>query len=179
MAILRTVIRYGLVETHIGIKMATDWWWIVPVSEINAGTRPSDAVLYSVASGQPNDQLLLNGGSILYKNANYVRFQGPFTSQSAAQSATANPGTSLSPGQAIGTIGNGLSTGVSGGAGIATGIGAFSGFAGIDDFLNALSQSNTWLRIAEGILGVMLIAVALGKLTGANNVITKAVAKIP
>lgn len=47
----------------------------------------------------------------------------------------------------------------------------------IDDFLSRLSDSNTWLRIGEGLLGIVLIAVALAKLTGIDNKINDFAAK--
>jgi hypothetical protein len=50
----------------------------------------------------------------------------------------------------------------------------FSGITAVGDFANKLTQANTWLRIAEGLLGLVLIGVALAKLTGADNAISKA-----
>lgn len=41
------------------------------------------------------------------------------------------------------------------------------------DFLGVLENGNTWLRIAEGILGVVLIAVGLARLTHAVPIATK------
>ena len=55
----------------------------------------------------------------------------------------------------------------------------FGGVNAIGDFFNKLSEANTWLRIAEGILGGILIAVSLAKLTGVENVISQTVKKIP
>lgn len=52
---------------------------------------------------------------------------------------------------------------------------AFSGINAIGDFANKLTQANTWLRIAEAVLGIMLIGVALAKLTGVDNQVAKAV----
>jgi hypothetical protein len=54
-----------------------------------------------------------------------------------------------------------------------------SGVNAIGDFFNKLSEANTWLRIAEGLLGGILIAVSLAKLSGVENVVSKAVTKIP
>lgn len=51
---------------------------------------------------------------------------------------------------------------------------AFSGINAVGDFANKLTQANTWLRIAEGLLGIVLIGVALAKLTGADNAVAKA-----
>lgn len=52
---------------------------------------------------------------------------------------------------------------------------AFSGINAVGDFANKLTQGNTWLRIAEGLLGIVLIGVALAKLTGVDNAVNKAV----
>lgn len=48
-----------------------------------------------------------------------------------------------------------------------------TGIDAVGAFFNRLTEGNTWLRIAEGTLGIILIAVALAKLTGADNVIAK------
>lgn len=52
---------------------------------------------------------------------------------------------------------------------------AHTGIDAVGAFFNRLTESNTWLRIAEGTLGIILIAVALAKVTGADNVIAKKV----
>jgi hypothetical protein len=52
-----------------------------------------------------------------------------------------------------------------------------SGINAVGDFFNRLSEGNTWLRIAEATLGIVLIAIALGKITGVDNGI-KTVAKV-
>lgn len=46
---------------------------------------------------------------------------------------------------------------------------AFTGLAAIGDFFGRLTEPNTWLRIGEGLLGIILIAVALGKLSGLED----------
>jgi hypothetical protein len=43
----------------------------------------------------------------------------------------------------------------------------------ISNFLGDLTQSSTWLRIAEGILGVVLIAVGIARITNAVPIATK------
>ncbi len=49
-----------------------------------------------------------------------------------------------------------------------------SGINAVGDFTNKLSEGNTWVRIAEGILGIVLIAIALAHATGIDNDVTKA-----
>lgn len=64
-------------------------------------------------------------------------------------------------GQAKGAVGSAVS-------------GATSGISAVGDFFNKLSEANTWLRVAEALLGVVLIAVALGKLTGLESSVKNA-----
>jgi hypothetical protein len=50
---------------------------------------------------------------------------------------------------------------------------ALSGLAAIGDFFSRLTQANTWLRVAEGALGIILIAIGLARLTHAVPVATQ------
>lgn len=43
----------------------------------------------------------------------------------------------------------------------------------IGSFFGALSQGSTWIRVAEGILGIILIAVGLARITHAVPIATK------
>lgn len=43
----------------------------------------------------------------------------------------------------------------------------------INDLLSALSQANTWLRVGEVVIGLILIAVGVAKLTNAVPLATK------
>jgi hypothetical protein len=47
------------------------------------------------------------------------------------------------------------------------------GLQQVGSFFSALSQGNTWVRVAEGLLGIILIAVGLARLTHAVPVATK------
>ena len=55
----------------------------------------------------------------------------------------------------------------------------FTGIAAIGAFFNKLSEANTWLRVGEGFLGLMLIIVALDKMTGASDKISSIASKVP
>lgn len=57
--------------------------------------------------------------------------------------------------------------------GISTGIETIGGFLG------KLGEANTWLRIGEFLLGVILIGVGVAKLTGTDNFISNAASRIP
>jgi hypothetical protein len=48
-----------------------------------------------------------------------------------------------------------------------------TGLAAIGDFFSKLSQGNTWIRIGEAFLGLILIAAGLAKLTHAVPIATK------
>lgn len=88
---------------------------------------------------------------------------GPFPTEAAAKAAinSATPST-------IGGLGA-TGTGLSAAASEAAKIPPFTGIAAIGDFFGRLTEGNTWLRIGEGLLGIILIAVALGKLSGLED----------
>lgn len=48
-----------------------------------------------------------------------------------------------------------------------------SGLAAIGDFFGRLSQGATWIRVAEGLLGIVLIAIGLARITHAVPIATK------
>lgn len=54
-----------------------------------------------------------------------------------------------------------------------------SGLAAIGDFFNKLSDANTWLRVFEVGLGIVLIAVGVAHMTGIPNVVASAVGATP
>ena len=43
-----------------------------------------------------------------------------------------------------------------------------SGIAAVGDFFQRLTQANTWIRIGEVIIGVLLVAVGVAKLSGVS-----------
>jgi hypothetical protein len=54
-----------------------------------------------------------------------------------------------------------------------------TGLAAIGDFFQRLTQGNTWLRIGEGLLGIILIAVGLAHMTRAVPIATAIARKVP
>lgn len=50
---------------------------------------------------------------------------------------------------------------------------------GLAGLLSDLESPQTWLRIAEGILGILLIATAVSHMTGAGNAVGKAARALP
>lgn len=57
--------------------------------------------------------------------------------------------------------------------------GAIPGVAQIGDFFQRITQANTWLRIGEGLLGIILIAVGLAHMTRAVPIATAIARKVP
>lgn len=52
------------------------------------------------------------------------------------------------------------------------------GLAQIGDFFSRLTEANTWLRIGEGILGIVLIAIGIARLTNAVPAATAIASKV-
>lgn len=50
-----------------------------------------------------------------------------------------------------------------------------SGVNAIGDFFNKLGQANTWIRVAEVVLGIALIGIGIAHATGTDNAISRAV----
>lgn len=132
--------------------MANTWWWVVvPPAEQNASTIPGDAKIISTPEGSAAYNTLLNtdSGTVQVGGQPYVRYMGPFATKADAQNAkpgnlTIVPGYTVTPsGQVQGPL---------------------SGLAAIGDFFSKLGQANTWLRVAEVLLGAGIIIVALAKL---------------
>jgi hypothetical protein len=48
-----------------------------------------------------------------------------------------------------------------------------SGLGAVGEFVKGLGQASTWLRIGEGVLGLVLIAVGVARITNAVPVATK------
>jgi hypothetical protein len=87
---------------------------------------------------------------------------GPFTWAQAKAQVASNPSTAVkAPVAAVGQAGASAASGVS----------------GVTDFLTRLTQGNTWIRVAEVLLGLGLIIVGLAKLasgTAAGRAAVKA-----
>lgn len=45
-----------------------------------------------------------------------------------------------------------------------------TGITAIGDFFQRLTQANTWIRIGEVVIGILLIAVGISKISGAVNI---------
>lgn len=64
-------------------------------------------------------------------------------------------------------------------SGVGAAAGTLTGLASIGDFFSRLSQAHTWERVAEVLLGVILIAVGLAHMTKAVPIATAIASKVP
>jgi hypothetical protein len=146
----------------------TAWFVVFPSSETETG-----------ATGIPPGSKIISAqaGSAAYNawtgNGAYDGWQvlsGPFTSAGAAQAWSPAPLTTsdwVRAGIAGALIGAG---GQSPAAAVANSSTTLTGLAAIGDFFQRLTQGATWIRIAEGILGLGLIIVGLAKLASGTAV---------
>jgi hypothetical protein len=105
-----------------------------------------------------------------------IGLHGPYNSMTALYAA--NPtakATNAQAGAGSSLIANGPQPAISAIGGAVSSVD--SGINAVGDFFGKLSEGNLWLRIGEFALGIVVIAVALGKLTGLENGV-KAVAKV-
>jgi hypothetical protein len=133
-------------------------WW---VSAISYPATPDTASPYYVQADSESAAEKIIGGKPL---------AGPFTTRLHAVQWATGPGAS-NFGKGKTNIAKPQEAPIlPGGSGL---LSPFKGLEAIGAFFNKLSEANTWLRIGEGFLGVILIAVGLAKLTGVENFITK------
>jgi hypothetical protein len=146
---------------------AVAWWVVVPLSEQNSPTVPTNAKIVSTQVGSTAYNTWLNTSS---GTANgLVRYMGPFNSEQAAQAAT--------PGK-LG-IGDWVAAGVAGamaGAGNepnpATSVGTGAAVGTAVDALGSFNIGAWFLRIGEILLGLVLVGVGIARITGAQNAIS-------
>ncbi len=150
--------------------MATqlDWWVVankpLPAEGIGAQiaggqTAPAGSKVISTKPGSAEDKAFFGqrdqpSGGKAY-NGLFAIF-GPFTNKADAVKSLTAPA-----------------------PGLLNAVPGLTGISAIGGFFNKLSQANLWLRVVEGLLGVILIGVSLAKLTGADNVIASTVTKLP
>lgn len=126
---------------------ATQWW-----------------VISEASSSNLNGSFVVVSGTAAAIKAKYgAAAGGPYSTQAAAQTA-AN------------TIGGGFpGANISGnpGTAIKQGLSNIPGASSVGDFLGRLDEGSTWIRIAEGVLGLLLIAVGVARLTHAVPIATQ------
>lgn len=138
-------------------------WWVGGYIEAGAG-----------GSGTPYLPFVFQDATKAQavKDAGAKLLAGPFATQDDAQNwanayeknpSTLHAGSGLSP--STGTVQGDKAP--AGAAGLLTGLNA------IGDFFARLSEGNTWLRLGEGLLGIILIAVGLARITSAVPAATR------
>jgi hypothetical protein len=170
--------------------VATSWFNISPVGESQGSTLnpkvPAGTITISVATGSGTYNTLLNDGTIVYKGKEYTTFQGPFPTETAALQGETDLISGLGyVGAAAGAVAAGVQAGTTGdtgstgslvSGGVSAGQAVSSWETALVDFLKRLTDANTWVRVAEVVLGLGLAIVALDKLlagTSAGNVTHK------
>jgi hypothetical protein len=152
------------------MPVAEVWWVVVPLSEQNSTTRPTNAKVIStqVGSSAYNTWLNTDNGQV----SGLVRYMGPFNSEAAAKSAFPGPL----------TIGDWVAAGVAGamaGAGNepnpATSVGAGAAVGTAADALGSFNIGSWFMRIGEILLGLVLVGVGVARITGAQNFISNIV----
>jgi hypothetical protein len=141
---------------------ATVWWWVVPPAQQNDANRPGSAQLISTTTSGALYTALLGNGTGTLNGQQVSRFQGPFTSESAARAANPSGG---SESQVI-AAGAGAGLQAAGGVGLPTipGADASNPLAGIGDvaaalkaFYSAVTDGKMWRSLAWIALGLLLM----------------------
>lgn len=85
---------------------------------------------------------------------------GPYSTKAEAQAWQTSANTAgNSPGSAVG--------------GVTNAVGNATGLTAIGDFFSRLTQANTWIRAAEVVLGVVLLAIGIARITDAVPAATR------
>ncbi len=157
--------------------MATEvvWWWVVLPAEAGAASRPADAKLISTSNSGPEYSALIANGAY----AGQQRYQGPFTTETAAKEAPAG-GESTAQQIAAGLeAGNAAAWRDRPSSVPGVGTNPLAGLASIGDFFSRLTQSNTWIRIGKVIIGGGLVLVGLAHITGISGAAADYARKVP
>jgi hypothetical protein len=124
-------------------------------------------VLMGIGAGWYYDSL---DGMVVHQNfieglvpASY--YHGPYPTEAAAKIHA-------------GITGPPSTTNASTGNQVATAAGSITGTASVTSFLTSLSRPQTWQRVAEGVIGILLILVGVAKLAESSPV-ASAIKKVP
>ena len=120
-------------------------WWVIPTTYTNSSGQPGAS--YIVVSG--------TSAQIQAKYGSVPNVLGPYATKADAQAAAQGAVSSGKIGvqKPVNKIPNPVS--------------------GLGSFLARLSQASTWLRVAEVLLGVVLLAVGVARITNAVPIATK------
>lgn len=183
MAVLLKLILTGFLETLIGIDMVSTKWFVMAPQGASQGTIlnpvfPKGTVIISIQDNDPQYSTITALKPVTINGQQYIRFMGPFATLEQAKKAVPPSGLNFVKILAGVTVGAATSAATGNPPTGSTGVGnPLSGLDAIGAFFSTLTQANTWLRIGEGLLGIVLIGISLAKITGADNFIEKAVSK--
>lgn len=135
--------------------------WFVCIDPVDKGKPASylDKVDFriQVQPSDPNYKTLMSGGVINWNGQNLIRWKGPFATEAEALKAQ-NP--QPSPENPVAPVVQGVENSV-------------PGLSQIGTFFSDLSQASTWVRVAEVLAGLVLIAVGVARITHAVPIATK------
>ena len=120
-------------------------WWVIPTTYTNSSGQPGAS--YIVVSG--------TSAQIQAKYGSVPNVLGPYATKADAQAAAKGAVSSGKIGvqKPVNKIPNPVS--------------------GVTGFLSRLTEQSTWVRVAEVVLGLILIAVGVAKITHAVPIATK------
>lgn len=129
-----------------------------------------DSNTNAVATANSSPDSLLYADYVFYEAELHagIGLHGPYDSLAALDKANPNAKSSgAAPIPGASTIGTTPQGGLSN-------LANDTGITAVGDFFNQLKEGNLWLRVGEALLGIVLIAVALGKLTGLDDSVKSA-----
>jgi hypothetical protein len=126
-----------------------------------------DSHTNAVATANSSPDSLLYPDYVFYEAELHagIGLHGPYNSMAALDAA--NPGAKTA---GAAPIPGAAATGTTPQGAVANAVND-TGLNAVGDFFNQLKEGNVWLRIGEAVLGIVLIAVALGKLTGLEDTV--------
>jgi hypothetical protein len=144
-----------------------EWWVVCPPSEQLDATIPPDAKIISTNVGSAAYNTLLSNGTVNGE----VRYMGPFATQAEAKAAA--PG-KITIGDWTGAAITGLMAGAGNSPNPAANVGTGMAAGTAIDKIASFNLGSWFLRIGEILLGLVLIGVGVARITGSQNVISKA-----
>lgn len=136
---------------HVTVHRNGQWW------VVNTSPPSGKPTIYTVAEGTQDDAAHLpDAGGI----------SGPYSSLAAADAVAAKEPENSTQGTGI----PGLSVTPGGGFQASN---PLTGLAAIGDFFQRLTQGSTWIRVGEVVLGLILLAAGLARITHAIPAATR------
>jgi hypothetical protein len=148
--------------------MTNTWFVCIDPSDKNVPAARKDQVDFRIQEqpGTADYKTLMSGGVISWNGQPLIKWKGPYATEAEAKKAQNPSQQNPNPLADLGTAAKN-STGL-------------TGLAAIGDFFSRLGQANTWIRVGEVLLGLILIGVGIAHLTGAQNAVSALVkARIP